>query len=153
MIRAIARAVLAALTLSAGCRDLEVMTASYGTLAEARQAGAMTAGRIPQGLPPGTFEMREAFDPDTNRRWGLFNFPPAEAAALKTLLEQSEHSLAGHRCEAPRRIEWWPPQLRGALDDARITATGLRAYHSTDGALVFAVNWNQGRAYYWSTQQ
>ena len=29
-------------------------------------------------------------------------------------------------------------------------ATGLRAYRARDGELLFVVQWNQGRAYYWS---
>jgi hypothetical protein len=53
--------------------------------------------------------------------------------------------------DVPGRIEWWPVQLRGRLDEERIRATGLRAYHSTDRALVFLVNWSQGRAYYWKS--
>jgi hypothetical protein len=40
--------------------------------------------------------------------------------------------------------------LRGDLDAARIAATGLRAYRSKSGDLVFAINWRQGRAYYWA---
>ncbi len=134
------------------CRDLEVVTASYANLAEARQAGAVAKGRLPEGLPLGTRDMREAFDPDTNVRWGLFSFPPAEAAALKAILESSEFPLAGERCDPPRRIEWWPILLRGQLDPEQIAATGLASYRSTDGALLFVVNWKQGRAYYWSTQ-
>ena len=152
MTRPVAAGLLTAITLTAGCRDLEVITNSYSTLAEARQAGAIISGRIPQGLPPGTREMREAFDLDTNRRWGLFDFPPAEAPVLKALFQPAEHQLAGQRCDAPRRIEWWPAQLRGDLEAERIRNTGLRAYRSADGELVFAVNWNQGRAYYWAAR-
>jgi hypothetical protein len=132
------------------CADRGVVTASYGTLAEARQAGAIASGRIPEGLPPGTREMREAFDPGMDRRWGLFDFPAAEGAHLKALLEASERPLGGDPAEPPRRIEWWPLVLRGAPDDERIRATGLRTYRSRDGELTFAVNWNQGRAYYWT---
>jgi hypothetical protein len=143
--------VLALVVAAAACRDLEVVTASYADLAEARQAGALAKGRVPEGLPGGTRDMREAFDPDTNARWGLFNFPAAEAPALRGILGASELSLTGERCNPPRRIEWWPILLRGDLDAERIAATGLKAYRSRDGALIFAVNWDQGRAYYWST--
>jgi hypothetical protein len=41
--------------------------------------------------------------------------------------------------------------LRGELNGDRITATGTRGYRSKDGQLFFAVNWNQGRAYYWAS--
>ena len=137
----------------AACRDADVDTSSYATLAEARQAGEIRRGWIPEGLPPGAFELRGAHDLDTNARWGLFSFPPSEASHLKVLLDPSEFPLQGQECLPPRRIEWWPILLRGSLDAERIAATGLKAYRSTDGALLFAVNWNQGRAYYWSLPQ
>ena len=35
------------------------------------------------------------------------------------------------------------------LNPETIAATGLRAYRNTTGEYLFAVNWNQGRAYYW----
>ena len=137
-------------TDSAGCRDLEVVTASYNTLADARNAGAISGGWLPEGLPPGTTDVREAHNPDTNARWGLFNFPVAQAPALKALLEPSEFSVSGQECRPPRRIEWWPILLRGALDAEAVKAAGLKSYRSRDGALIFVLNWTQGRAYYWS---
>jgi hypothetical protein len=132
-----------------GCRDADVVTASYATLAEAAAAGAVDREWVPRGLPPGTREIREAHDLDTSRRWGLFNFPPAEADALKALLGP-ELSLDGQRCDPPRRIEWWPVLLRGALNGEQIRATGIHAYRAREGGLIVAVNWNQGRAYYWA---
>jgi hypothetical protein len=134
----------------AGCRDADVVTSSYATLQEAEQAGAVERRWMPKGLPPGTHDLREAHDPDGNRQWGLFSFPRQEAAALQGLLQPIEVSVEGQVCDAPRRIEWWPVLLRDRLDPERIRATGLRVYRSTDGSLFFAVNWNQGRAYYWT---
>jgi hypothetical protein len=151
-----ARTIARLLLLAAGvvsCRDVDVDTASYATLTEARQAGEIQQGWIPEGLPPGAFELRRAHNLDTNARWGLFNFPPSQASHLKSLLEASEFPLQGQRCNPPRRIEWWPILLRGHLDAERIAATGLKAYRTADSALLFAVNWNQGRAYYWSLSQ
>ena len=144
---------LAAATLLAvaGCRDADVVTESYATLKEAAAAGAIDRGWVPRGLPPGAYELRDAHDLDSNRRWGLFNFPQAEADALRATLG-SEISLDGHRCRAPRRIEWWPQILRDDLDPRKIAATGLRAYSAREGDLVFAVNWSQGRAYYWTRE-
>jgi hypothetical protein len=138
---------------SIGCRDIDVVTASYATLDEAREAGAIERGWIPEGLPPGAHDLREAHDGRSSRRWGLFSFAREEADSLRRLLEPDERTFAGMRCDAPPRIEWWPVQLRGALDDEKLRATGLRAYHAAAGDLVFAVNWNQGRGYYWSIAQ
>jgi hypothetical protein len=145
----LALALLGVVSLT-GCSDLDVVTASYNTLADARAAGAIESGRLPDGVPPGSTDLREAFNADTNARWGLFNFPVAEASHLKRRLGQAEVSLSGESCDPPRRIEWWPVLLRGRLDAERIAAAGLQAYRSADGELIVLVNWKQGRAYYWS---
>ena len=135
-----------------GCRNIDVVTASHATLDDARRDGAIARGWIPEGLPPGAHELREAHDLDTNRRWGLFNFPVEESDVLRRLLKPQEQPLAGMRLDAPARIEWWPVLLRGALNPETIAATGLQAYESVNRDLIFAVNWKQGRAYYWSTR-
>ena len=135
-----------------GCRNVDVVTDSYATLDEARRDGAIARGWVPEGLPPGTHEIREAHDLDSNRRWGLFSFQPEESDVLRRLLKPDERPLAGERLDAPARIEWWPVLLRGKLDPDTIAATGLRAYESVSGDLIFLVNWKQGRAYYWSSQ-
>jgi hypothetical protein len=129
------------------CRDLDVVTESYATLDEAVAAGAVERGWIPAGLPASTREIREAHDLDTSRRWGLFNFDPADGNAVRALLGP-ELSVQGIVCDPPRRIEWWPVLLRGPLDETQVKATTLRAYGARRGGLLFLVNWNQGRAYY-----
>ena len=133
------------------CRNLDVLTETYGTLAEAQAAGAVEKGWLPRGLPPATRELRVAHDLKSPRRWGLFNFPPAEADALRGLLD-AEISFDGLTCNPPRRIEWWPVLLREDLDGERVRATGLRAYTAKERDLIIAVNWAQGRAYYWTRE-
>jgi hypothetical protein len=144
-------AAILSILLLAGCGDLDVVTENYATLQEAAAAGAIDRGWVPRGLPPGARELRSAHDLDSNRRWGLFSFPPDQSSALKSLVA-SEISLAGHTCNPPRRIEWWPLVLRERLDHDAIASTGLRAYAAREGDLIFAVNWNQGRAYYWTRE-
>ena len=138
-----------ALGLSAACRDIDVRTEAYGTLAEAQAAGAVDRGWLPRGLPPGTRDLRVAYDVDSNRRWGLFEFPPAEGDALRALTA-AEISLDGLECNPPGRIEWWPILLRQRLDGERIRATGVKAYSVGEGDVILAVNWGQGRGYYWT---
>lgn len=125
---------------------------TYDTLAAARAAGAVAKGWVPGDLPEGAYELRAAYAVDSWERWGLFNFRPADAAALEAILEAGETTLAGSRMEIPGRIEWWPVILRGELDAERIATTGLRAYRSRSGERVFGINWKQGRAYYWVTR-
>jgi hypothetical protein len=144
-------AILVLVTGLAACRDVDVVTESYATYQDAIAAGAVERGWVPRGLPTGTREMREAHDLDSSRRWGLFNFPTDQADSFKALLG-NEISLAGHACNPPRRIEWWPLLLRDELDHERIASTGLLAYQAREGDLIFAVNWKQGRAYYWTKE-
>jgi hypothetical protein len=139
--------VVAATTLS-GCRDNDVVTASYATIADAADARA-SGGEIPAGVPEGAHDIRTASDARSRRRWGLFNFLPADEDALRAMLHAEEMSLAGVECDIPARIEWWPVLLRGTVNAEHAKAAGLQAYRSREGNLVVVVNWKQGRAYYW----
>ena len=136
--------------LLAGCSGASVHTATYATFAEASAAGAVNKGLVPPMLPPGAYELRTAYAINGPERWGLFNFREGDAEALRSVLQRDETSFAGTEMKIPGRIEWWPVILRGTLDAERIQATGLRAYPARSGGLVFAVNWKQGRAYYWT---
>ena len=141
--------ILAATVTLIGCAGLNSQTYSFATLEEARLAGAMAKGWVPEGLPSSSHDIRVAQVPNTSQHWGIINFPRSEEAALRALLQSDETSLGGERCEMPGRIEWWPIVLRGEIDAARVAATGLHGHRSKSGELLFAVNWNQGRAYYW----
>lgn len=145
------RLALALLALP-GCAGINSQTQSYATLAEARQAGAIEKGWVPDGLPSGTYELRVGYDPGTDHRWGIINFPPGQSDTLRGLLQPEELPLAGQRSEVPGRIEWWPIQLRGTIDGEQLAATGVRGYRARQGGLIFAINWNQGRSYYWSAR-
>lgn len=134
----------------AGCGGRNVQTAVYATMSEARTSGAVEKGYVPDVLPDKAYELRAAYAVDGHQRWGLFNFPPAEADALRVILQPEEISLAGTVMDVPGRIEWWPLILRGDVDAERAKATGLRTYNARSAPFVFAVNWSQGRAYYWT---
>ena len=140
---------LAALVTAAGCGS-SVHTATFANAAEARDVGAMADGRVPDILPAAAFELRAAYDVDGPRRWGLFNFRPEQTAELRSMLTSDPVPFAGLDVDIPPRIEWWPVILRGPLDGERIDATGLQAYEARTGGLIVAVNWKQGRAYYWT---
>ena len=139
-----------ALVTATACSGINAQTNSFATLAEARDAGAIAKGWMPEGLPPGSHDIREGHVPGTRERWGIIDFPQSEESSLRALLQSDEISLNGQRCEIPGRVEWWPLMLRGALDGARLAATGLHAYRAKEGNLIFAVNWSQGRAYFWT---
>jgi hypothetical protein len=132
------------------CQDLQVVTNTYNTMADARSSGAIERGWIPAFVPAGAQDIREAHDQaSVRRRWGLFSFAPEDDAALKARLGL-EISFEGVGTDAPPRIEWWPVLFRGTLDPAQLAATGLKGYAVPGEELIVAVNWNQRRAYYWS---
>jgi hypothetical protein len=146
------RRLILTLLLAAGvaaCQDINVVTQSYSSLEEARAAGALSAGYLPEGLPPGTYDIREAHDPDSLRRWALFSFPADQAEPLRALLQPQPTEVGGMVIDVPGRVEWWPLVLRDRLDSTAIQATGLETYRTRDRASVVAVNWRQGRAYVW----
>src|SRR4051812_5727484 len=141
--------VFAAALFLTGCAGIRSQTNSYATLAEARQAGAIANGWIPEGLPSAAHDIREGHVPGTSQHWGIFEYPRAEEDMLRVLLEPQETSEDLH-CDIPARIEWWPVILRGPLDRGRLATTGTRVYRAKSGNLLFAINWSQGRAYYWT---
>lgn len=149
MTRTRASAVLV-LAMAGACSGANARTHSFNTLSAAIEAGAVEQGLLPAGLPPGTREIRIGYLPDGRGRWGLFNFPPDQGPALKQILQPQEIPLEGQRVDVPGRIEWWPRALRGTLDGERLGATGLKGYKTLDGTRVVAINWAQGRAYYWA---
>ena len=145
-------ALLAAFPIAAStsCKYSNAITNAYATRAEADQSGAIERGWVPRGLPPGAHDLREAHDPDSNRRWGLFSFEPEDREAFRAVLQPDEISLAGIRSEPPARIEWWPLLLRRDPEPEQLKVAGLQVYRFKDEPIVVVVNWNQGRAYYWS---
>ena len=119
--------VLAAALPAGRCTAVNSKTDSFATLAEARQAGAIAGGWVPDGLPPGSREIRAAHVPGTSARWGIVNFPPAEADALRAILMAAEVPLdrdaRDDQRRAPRRdrdsrlpLAQGKPDLRGELE-------------------------------------
>ena len=130
----------------AGCGDLRVKMGIYANLDEARKAGALAAGWVPEGLPAAASDLREGHLPD-GRQWGAFTFPGSDDAALRALLG-TEITTGTLSCEPPGRLEFWPRVLHGQVDVERVRSTGFRLYRGRDSR-TYAINWGQGRAYYW----
>jgi hypothetical protein len=148
---ATATGVLALLVVLSACASEQVDTTSFASFREAREAGAVARGWVPAMLPESAYELRAAYEPGGWKRWGLLNFHPEDVAAVRAIVESGQLSLEGTRIDIPRRIEWWPVAMRGDLDHQSLGATGLQAYRVKGSTLVLAVNWSQGRAYYWAT--
>jgi hypothetical protein len=136
----------AALMTLAACSDLRVKVGVFDTVDEARAAGAVAAGWVPDPLPRSAADIREGHLPD-GRHWGVFTFARADESAIRALAgeEITSGTLA---CDPPGRLEWWPRLLQSPVNVEQVRATGFRLYRGADGR-TYVVNWGQGRAYYW----
>jgi hypothetical protein len=132
---------------AAGCADLRVKEEIFSNVAEARQAGAIAAGRVPEGVPESASDLREGYLPD-GQHWGVFAFASSDIPAMRALLgpEITSGTLS---CDPPGRLEWWPRLLHSPIDVDRVRSTGFRLYRQPAANLIYAVNWGQGRTYYW----
>jgi len=137
---------LLAVAVLAACSDLRVKVGVFQTLDDARAAGAVTAGWVPEGLPADASDLREGHLPD-GRHWGVFTFPQNGDAAVRALLG-SEITTGTLICDPPGRLEWWPRLVRTPVNVDQVRSTGFRLYRGADGR-TYVVNWGQGRAYYW----
>ena len=130
----------------AGCSDLRVKSDVFNTAEDARRAGALSSGWIPERIPPGASDLRSGHLPD-GRHWGVFAFQPSEVEAVRALTGE-ELTTGAIACDPPGRLEFWPSLLRSRVEIDRVRATGFRVYRGADGR-TYAINWGQGRAYYW----
>lgn len=133
--------------MAAGCGGLRVQEGIYANLSEAQAAGALANGWVPRGLPPSTSDLREGHMPD-GRHWGVFTFAVTDASAVRGLV-RAEILADAPPCDPPGRLEWWPRLLHTPIDIDGLHATKFRLYRATDDS-IFAINWNEGRAYYWA---
>ena len=130
------------------CSGIETKTGVYATLAEARAEGAVGPGIIPEGLPEGATDLRVGYLAD-GHRWGVLAFPTQQGDSLRKLVRE-EITAGPIECRPPGRLEWWPLILRSPVDLTALHATGLRVYAGQDARTLFAINWSQGRAYFWT---
>jgi hypothetical protein len=138
--------VLVMLAVLAGCSDLRVKIGVFDNVDEARAAGAVAAGWVPDALPRSASDIREGHLPD-GRDWGVFSFARADEPAVRALAGE-EITSGTLTCDPPGRLEWWPRVVQSPVDVERVRSTGFRIYRGAD-ARTFVVNWGQGRAYYW----
>ena len=144
MLRAGAVACVALLAIA--CSGLRMKEGVFDTVDEARAAGAVAAGWVPDALPKTASDLREGHLPD-GRYWGVFTFPHADEAAVRALVGD-EITSGTLQCDPPGRLEWWPRVVQSPVNIDQVRTTGFKVYRGAD-ARIYVVNWGQGRAYYW----
>ena len=122
------RLALPLLLALAACTDLTVRIGVYQSLEEARKAGAIAAGWVPDGLPPAASDLREGHLAD-GRHWGVFSFPSEQGPSVRALLD-TEITSGTLSCEPPGRLEFWPRLLLTPIDVERVKSTGFRLYRA-----------------------
>lgn len=137
---------LGVLGMLGACDDLRVKVGVFDSVDEARAAGAIAGGWVPDGLPRSVGDLREGHLPD-GRHWGVFTFPRTEESAIRGLLGQ-EITTGTLTCDPPGRLEWWPRLVQSPVNVEQVRATGFKIYRAPDER-TYVVNWGQGRAYYW----
>ena len=144
------RLALIAMLTTIGCGDLRVKMEVFNTADDARRAGALTTAWMPERIPPGASDLRVGHLPD-GRHWGVFAFLPVDVETVRALTGE-EITTGTLSCDPPGRLEFWPRILQSPVSADRARSTGLRLYRGHDGR-IYAVNWGQGRAYYWRQEQ
>ena len=97
-------------------------------------------------MPKRVSDLREGHLPD-GRHWGVFALQPADEGAVRALMAD-EITTGTLSCDPPGRLEVWPRLLLSPVDVERVRSTGFRLHRGVDGR-TYAVNWGQGRVYYW----
>lgn len=129
--------------LLVGCRE---RFDSYSkTLQQARPL--IENGWLPSGLPPSASDIRERHDLDTNETWATFAFSASERSRFEGELIENDETIAVRR----PGVSWWPAGLLGSVRGEALRRQKLVAYRSRSrSGAYFFVDWEQGRAYYWS---
>jgi hypothetical protein len=123
--------------LLAGCG--EQIETSYGSMAEARRANAVTRGWIPPFLPASSSAIHEVHDLDTNEVWGTFRFPWSDAGFTSTLPGWSLRERVPQLViRAPRNVSWWPEPLTGSLTASELGSWEVVAFHEPTRWLLVA---------------
>lgn len=136
---------------------------AYATLKEAREAGVLRQGWLPEFLPASATDIREKHNAEQNTTIARFHFDPE--ADLKSLLNEAEEMPpTAFRGIAPHRIggseAWFPDTLfQGNFDNLkppgfqiyRITRVGKQGPSDVLYAWHLALNKRAGICYLWSS--
>lgn len=81
---------IASLLVFSGCADT-VIIEKYSNIDEAREAGAIARGWLPDWLPSSTTNITEKHDLDTNRSVSIFQVPLADRKIFVELCEPTKN--------------------------------------------------------------
>ena len=132
----------------------------YASLAEAAKAGEADRGWIPDYLPKTSRAIHITEQLSPSREWCSFEFLPSDSHDLRgTLMNFALLPQSVKRVPSPR-ASWWPGMLEGNLDQQRIRKEGFELYIVETPAdsvstwvNLFAIDWSNGRGFFYGTRE
>jgi hypothetical protein len=145
--------------LVSGCGDRR--ESFYPSLADIDKDGAITRGWIPDDLLPGSSRaFHEVHEISPSTEWCAFEFPPADSQGLRRNLKSVDALPPSVRRVPSPGVSWWPAVLKGNLDIEKIHRAGFELYavekpatSVTTNILLFAIDWPNGRAFFYRTSE
>jgi hypothetical protein len=133
----------------------------YPSLAEADKDGAITRGWIPDDLLPSSSRtIHEVHDLSPSTEWCSFEFDPADSQQLHKNLKSIDLIPQPIRHVPNPHVSWWPSVLKGDLDGKTIRREKFELYaverpetSVTTEILLFAIDWPQGRGFFYGTTE
>ena len=129
---------------------------SYASLADADRDGAITRGWIPGFLPESSRDIHEVHDLSPSTVWCAFQFDPRDDQKLRKNLKAAG-AIFPRQIHIPSAgVRSWPRVLKGDLRPDEIRKAGYTLYVTSDPLtypqserLLFAIDWSNGRGYYY----
>jgi hypothetical protein len=132
----------------------------YPAFADAEKGGAITRGWIPSFLPESSHAIHEVHDMSPSTEWCAFEFSPGDSERLRRSLKIVD-ALPRSMQRVPKPgVSWWPVLLQGNLEVEKIRNAGfeLQMVERSETAvstevLLFALDWQKGRGFFYSTSR
>jgi hypothetical protein len=133
----------------------------YASLADVRKADPSAQSWIPDDLLPGSSRsIHETHESSPSTEWCAFEFLPADSQDLRKHLKKVDALPPSVRRVPGPGVSWWPAVLKGNLDVAKIRGAGFELYvverpatSVTTDLLLFAINWPEGHAFFYRTDE
>jgi hypothetical protein len=141
-----------------GCDDNRDLF--YSAFADAVKAGEINRGWIPDYLPKTSRAIHLNEQDSPSKEWCGFEFLPTDSQSLREHLKSVDALPPSVRRVPSPGGSWWPPMLNGNLNAQKIHKEGFELYvveTSADSVStwvdLFAINWSEGRGFFYGTRE
>ncbi|HXF14761.1 MAG TPA: hypothetical protein VN517_16515 [Terriglobales bacterium] len=130
----------------------------YSSLADAKKAGAVDRGWIPDFLPESSRNVHELHTVSSPTTWCAFEFDPTDSAILRKSLKADAETISRVRSVPNPDKFWWPVVFTGNIESDKVRDAGFDLYAlvepetlSSNEVLLFAINWDKGSGFFYRT--